>query len=180
MKIAITGHSAGIGQALAKQYEHRGHEIVGLSTRYGDNIKNIYKVADKIEPCNVFINNAQAGFAQTELAWEVYRRWENKENHAIINISSMITSQLQVTSDIQEYRIQKLALEETHRQMLSNGTWPRVCLVKPGTVKTATTLSGVDVDKWAETLVNILEQEGPTQVHEISLGQRFGDWWNES
>ena len=41
MKIAITGHSAGIGQALAKQYEARGHEIVGLSKRYGHNIKKI-------------------------------------------------------------------------------------------------------------------------------------------
>ena len=31
MKIAITGHTAGIGKALAEQYSNRGHEIVGLS-----------------------------------------------------------------------------------------------------------------------------------------------------
>ena len=74
MKIAITGHSAGIGQALAKQYEARGHEIVGLSKRYGHNIKTIPKIADHIEPCDMFINNAQSGFAQTELLFEMARR----------------------------------------------------------------------------------------------------------
>ena len=29
MKIAITGHTAGIGQALALIYQLQGHEIVG-------------------------------------------------------------------------------------------------------------------------------------------------------
>ena len=71
MKIAITGHTAGIGQALAKQYADRGHEIVGLSKREGHNIRVIPKIADLIEPCDVFINNAQAGYAQTELLFEI-------------------------------------------------------------------------------------------------------------
>ena len=172
MKIAITGHSAGIGQALAKQYENRGHEIIGLSERYGDDIKNTNKLADKIEPCDMFINNAQAGYSQTELAWEVYRRWKNLKDHVIINISSMITSNLGALDiDYQIYRIQKLALEETHRQMLTNNTWPRVCLVKPGMIKTATSHNGVDADEWAETLVNILEHTGKTQIYEIGIGQ---------
>lgn len=42
MKIAITGHTAGIGQALAKAYE--GHEIIGLSKRDGNNIRNVAKI----------------------------------------------------------------------------------------------------------------------------------------
>ena len=58
MKIAITGHSAGIGQALAKIYTEQGHDIVGLSRRTGYNIRSIPKVATMIEPCDVFINNA--------------------------------------------------------------------------------------------------------------------------
>ena len=31
MKIAVTGHSAGIGQALARIYEKQDHEVIGLS-----------------------------------------------------------------------------------------------------------------------------------------------------
>ena len=44
MKIAITGHSAGIGQALAMLYVKQGHEVVGLSRRNGYNIRSIPKV----------------------------------------------------------------------------------------------------------------------------------------
>ena len=69
MKIAITGHSAGIGQALAEAYV--GNDIVGLSRRNGYNIRSTPKVADQIEPCDMFINNAQVGYAQTELLFEI-------------------------------------------------------------------------------------------------------------
>jgi len=86
MKIAITGHSAGIGQALTKIYTEQGHEVIGLSRRNGYNIRSLPKVADMIEPCNMFINNAQVGFAQTELFWEVWNRWKGQEK-TIINIA---------------------------------------------------------------------------------------------
>ena len=49
MKIAITGHSAGIGQALAQVYQSQGHDIVGLSKRDGHNIRNIPKIIEYIE-----------------------------------------------------------------------------------------------------------------------------------
>ena len=71
MKIAITGGTSGIGQALSNQYEHRGHEVLRLSRRTGHNIRVIPKLADAIEPCDVFVNNAQAGYAQTELLFEM-------------------------------------------------------------------------------------------------------------
>jgi short-subunit dehydrogenase len=73
MKIAITGHTAGIGQALAEIYSSNGHEIVGLSRRNGYNIRSTSKVVSMIEPCDIFINNAQVGFAQTELLFAVYK-----------------------------------------------------------------------------------------------------------
>ena len=56
MKIAITGHSAGIGQALSMIYTIQDHEVIGLSRRNGYNIRSIPKVAGMIEPCDVFIN----------------------------------------------------------------------------------------------------------------------------
>ena len=101
MKIAITGHSAGIGQALTKQYEARGHEIIGLSKRHGHNIRNIPKIADQIEPCDMFVNNAQAGFAQTELLFEMARRWKDTKKHIVV-ISTMMT----------EYPVSVLPLEK--------------------------------------------------------------------
>jgi len=67
MKIAITGHTAGIGKAFAEQLARRGHVIIGISRRDGENIRRVSHTATLIEPCELFINNAQTGYAQTEL-----------------------------------------------------------------------------------------------------------------
>ena len=71
MKIAITGHTHGIGKAFAEQLAERGHYIVGISRRDGENIRRVQHTASLIEPCDLFINNAQSQYAQTELFYEV-------------------------------------------------------------------------------------------------------------
>jgi hypothetical protein len=182
MKIAITGHSAGIGQALAKVYESQGHEILGLSRRNGYNIRSIPKIIDKVEPCDMFINNAQVGFAQTELLYGIYKKWQGIANKKIINISSMMT--LEPISplpgiDMIEYHTQKLTLEEAHRQLLHlHNIWPKLCLVKPGATATQPGQTSpypyADVDHWAQTLVTILDLAGQElEVGEISLGVNY-------
>jgi NADP-dependent 3-hydroxy acid dehydrogenase YdfG len=152
MKIAITGHTAGIGAALAEAYY--GNEIVGISKREGNNIKNIPKVADLIEPCDVFINNAQAGFAQTELLFEIHRRWIDTEKHIIV-ISTMMTQQpVSVIEGMDEYRLQKVALEEAVKQLRYKNKFPRITLVRPGQVATQSD-AGADPEVWARTLVGL-------------------------
>jgi len=146
MKIAITGHTAGIGQALAEAYY--GNEIVGLSTREGNNIRNTLKIASMIEPCDVFINNAQAGFAQTELLFEVHSRWANTNKHIIV-ISTMMTQHpVSVLEGMDEYRVEKVALEEAvHQLRYKNPNGPIITLVRPGRVENPT--------EWARTLVKL-------------------------
>lgn len=177
MKIAITGHSAGIGQALARQYEQRGHEIVGLSKRYGDNIRNIPKIIEKVKNCDMFINNAQEGYAQTELMFELYKHWEGQANKHIMIISTMMTLASQATTkELEMYRNQKQALEEATKILAHRNLWPQICVVKPGEVQTGdhSGPKAVDVNQWAETLVKILELAGPTmKVYEISLGVNY-------
>ena len=77
MKIAITGHTHGIGKAFAEQLSNRGHEIIGISRRDGENIRRVVHTATLIEPADLFINNAQSNYAQTELLYEVWKRWAN-------------------------------------------------------------------------------------------------------
>jgi NADP-dependent 3-hydroxy acid dehydrogenase YdfG len=178
MKIAITGHTAGIGLALAKQYEQRGHEIVGLSKRDGNNIRVIPKIADLIEPCDMFINNAQSGYAQTELLFEMAQRWTRTNKH-IISISTMMAQQ-PVSSipglDMDQYRIQKLALEQAIQQIRYRKLGVRTTIVRPGNIATSldkTVPPAADVDRWASTLVNIFELAEPDlSIPDISLGPR--------
>lgn len=175
-KIAITGHSAGIGQALSKIYESQGNEIIGLSRRNGYNIRSIPKLVSMISPCDMFINNAQAGFAQTELLFAVYEAWRGIPNKKIINISTMMTS-LPISPisgyEMIQYHTQKLALEEAHKQLLYLQDWPKLYLVKPGAVATQPHQTSprpyANVDEWAMRLVKILDQGEDLEVREIGL-----------
>ena len=168
MKIAISGHSAGIGQALATIYASQGHEIIGLSRRNGYNIRVIPKVAGMIEPCDMFINNAQVGFAQTELLFEIARRWQGTGKH-IINISTMMTQQ-PIPSipglDMLEYRVQKVAMEEAVTQLRHQRLGIKLTIVRPGKINTQGT-GGTDPKIWAQELIDILNKNLP--IPDISL-----------
>jgi NADP-dependent 3-hydroxy acid dehydrogenase YdfG len=177
MNIAITGHSAGIGQAFARIFEEQGHKIMGLDQRNGYNIRSVPTVAAMIEPCDWFINNAQDGFAQTELLIEVYRLWKDIPNKRIINISTIMTSHPVSTLpglELLAYRIQKKALEETHHQLRFLETWPKLTLIKPGAVATQLVedidMKKANVDEWVSTVVRILEAAEPNlEVTELTL-----------
>lgn len=178
MKIAITGHTAGIGQALAKQYASRGHEIVGLSKRHGHNIRITPKIADLIEPCDVFINNAQVSFAQTDLLFEMAQRWQGTNKHIVV-ISTIMT-QAPVNSlpglNMDAYRVQKIALEEAVKQIKHRDIGVSITIVRPGNIATSpdkTVPPAADVDHWAQTLINIFELASPgLTIEDISLGPK--------
>lgn len=159
MKIAITGHSAGIGQALAKIYSEQGHEIIELSRRNGYNIRSLPKVAGMIEPCDMFINNAQVGFAQTELLWEVWRRWQGKDK-VIVNISTqMVMMQYAPKPEWDEYLVQKKTLELAQETMTYRSELPRLILERPGAVATQPGQSVppyIDVNEYAKEVVDRL------------------------
>ena len=136
MKVAITGGTAGIGLALAKQFEADGHEVVALSRRNGYNIRSIPKVTNMIESCDMFINNAQVGFAQTELLFEVWRRWEG-QHKTIVNIGTQMTDMtVPPKREWDEYIIQKKALELAENLLIQRNKWPRQLMIRPGSIAT--------------------------------------------
>lgn len=156
MKIVITGHSAGIGQALTKILQEKDYEIVGMSRRNGYNIRSIPKLASTIEPCDMFINNAQAGFAQTELLFEVWRRWQGQKKY-IVNISTQMTDLiLPPKEEWDEYLVQKKALETATHLLEQRSEWPRLLLLRPCAVATQPGQQPpeyMDVDEYANNVV---------------------------
>jgi NADP-dependent 3-hydroxy acid dehydrogenase YdfG len=178
MKIAITGHTAGIGQALAKQYSDRGHEIVGLSKREGNNIRVVPKIADLIEPCDMFINNAQAGYAQTELLFEMVNRWAGTKKHIMVISTMMTQDPISCIKglDMDQYRIQKIALEQAVQQIRHQRLGVRITIVRPGNIATSsnkTVPPAADVDHWASTVVKIFELAEPDLIiPDISIGPK--------
>jgi nucleoside-diphosphate-sugar epimerase len=177
MKIAITGHTAGIGQALAEQYTRSGHEIVGLSKREGNNIRNIPKICDQIEPCDMFVNNAQAGYAQTELVFEMAKRWTGTRKHIVIVSTQMTQYPISPLPGLEmdQYRVQKVALEEAVRQLRNRELGITFTIVRPGNIATSadkTVPPAADVNNWAETLIEILNLATKNKlcIPEISIG----------
>lgn len=175
MKIAITGHTAGIGKALAEALH--GNEIVGISKRDGNNIRVTPKICDLIEPCDVFINNAQAGYAQTELLFEMANRWAGTGKHIIV-ISTMMTQDPTSSLpglDMDHYRVQKVALEEAVKQIRNRRLGIKITIVRPGNIATSpnkTVPPSADPLNWAKTLVTMLElvNSNGLKISDISLG----------
>jgi hypothetical protein len=67
MKIAITGHTKGLGKYLYNQFE-KNHEVIGISRSTGYDLEtDVDKIADVIKDCDLFINNASYGKSQIEL-----------------------------------------------------------------------------------------------------------------
>jgi hypothetical protein len=175
MKIAITGHTSGIGKALFNILENRGHAMTGLSRRTGHNIRTIPKIAALVEPC---------GYAQTELLYDVWQKWRNVTGKSIWCISTMMTQQPvdppipgQEEIAISQYRTQKRALEETVNQLRAKSGSCRIVIIRPGGVAT---LDGqepddrlCDVDKWANLVIDTMASADAQgmQFTELSLGR---------
>ena len=177
MKIAITGHTAGIGQALAKLYGQQGHQIVGLSRREGNNIRNIPKIAVQIESCDMFVNNAQAGYAQTELLFEMAQRWQGTKKHIVVISTQMTQEPVSCLPGLamDQYRIQKVALEESVKQIRNRRLQIKLTTVRPGNIATSpdkTVPPAADVDNWARTLIEFFDKayENNLCISDISLG----------
>lgn len=183
MKIAITGHTAGIGKALSTVLANRGHDIVGLSKRNGDNIKNVVKITEKIVPCDLFINNAQAGYAQTELLYAVWESWQDQPNKYIWCIGTMLTQypvdySVDGNSDksMSQYRNQKIALEDAISQLRNKKNLPIITMIRPGSVATQPGTPNewpyCDLNSWSELLITtmVMANEQGMRYNELSLG----------
>jgi hypothetical protein len=125
----------------------------------------------------MFVNNAQAGYAQTELLFEIVRRWQGTRKHIMI-ISTMMT-QDPISPipglDMDAYRIQKISLEEAVKQIRHQQLKIKLTLVRPGMVGTAPERPvppAADVNVWASTLVHTLEMADANSliIPDISLG----------
>ena len=77
--------------------------------------------------------------------------------------------------DMDQYRIQKVALEESVRQLRNQDLGIRFTIIRPGNIATSldkTVPPAADVDNWANTLIDIFElaQIQNLRISDISLG----------
>ena len=74
-KIAIIGHTRGIGKAIADLYESKKYKVIGLSRSNGyDIVTEQDKILEQIEGCGLVVINAHAGKGQLDLLKRIYGR----------------------------------------------------------------------------------------------------------
>ena len=145
MKIAITGHTQGIGQALYQGWTKQGHDVGGFSRSNGYDIstdRGIDQIVSESIDCDVFVNNAYdaskkdslAGFAQTVLLYKLWTAWQGQDRTIIVVGSRMVDA---VQPRVYPYLAHKTALDTAvHQLRLVQQTSPKILYVKPGLVDT--------------------------------------------
>ena len=179
MKIAITGHTKGIGKSFEDHLRPRGHHIVGISASTGDNINRTAHTTKLVIPCDLFINNAQSGYAQTELLYSVWQAWKGQHKWIWVISTQMTTDPVDSTPDGQDditmsrYRNQKISLEAAATQLSHKGSWPKISIIRPGAVATQSNFDPSeksDVDEWTKAIIDAFTLNPKMQIREISLG----------
>jgi hypothetical protein len=74
MKIAITGHTSGLGKSFFDHFS-KDHEVIGLSRSNGYDItKNQNEITEIVTNCDLFFNNAHSGITQGFFISRLYNK----------------------------------------------------------------------------------------------------------
>jgi nucleoside-diphosphate-sugar epimerase len=128
-RVAITGHTYGIGKSLFEHLSNQGVECKGFSRSNGYDINNPVsrkQILNESIDFDTFINCAYNGFGQTYMLIDFFNRWADLEK-TIINIGSRVTEVNLPESrfDLLNYQAEKMSLK-TMSEKLSGYT----CKVK--------------------------------------------------
>ena len=187
MKIAITGHTKGVGKAIADKFDN----VLGFSKSTGYDISDDAVVKDIIEKskdCDVFINNAYHRDAQARLLYKMYQQWQN-EPKLIINIGAVSSDNISnftrlgyipFWTDYTSYKAQldfaSLQLSDKHKKGMC-----RVTMLKGGFVDTSTTagfkaLPGVadammQPSRFADMAEFVINMDKDVQIRTLSFDE---------
>ncbi len=102
-KIAIIGHTRGIGKAISDLYNNKKYDVIGMSKSNGfDLVHDQEKILEKIEGCPLVVLNAHSLRGQLTLLKRIYGR-HSFDNMKVAVITS--TSGLEDEPDLGEFKI---------------------------------------------------------------------------
>ena len=141
-KVAITGHTSGIGKGLYEHFISNGCDVKGFSKDTGFDISNKLNqdlIIGFTKECELFINNAYHHYAQVELI-KLWQQQHWHDNHFLINISSMAAEPL---ADIPtnfpwltKYGEEKYAINKASWEINHSGSKCKSIVIMPGVVQT--------------------------------------------
>jgi NADP-dependent 3-hydroxy acid dehydrogenase YdfG len=179
VKVAVTGHTSGIGLAIADAFRARGDEIVGLSRSTGyDLAGDRGKIVAAAARCDVFVNNRHQynDDTQIQLLFALVEAWKGQDK-TIVNLGSRAGSLLGQPDPLSVY---KQALDAACQQLFNRQDQrPRVVNIRPGWVDTESVkdrqvskLSPRDV---ANVVMWVIDQPAHVYVSSVTLARHVTD-----
>jgi short-subunit dehydrogenase len=89
-KIAIIGHTKGIGKAIADLYKKKKYQVIGLSSSNGYDLQcSQVEIMEQLDDCPLVVINAYVGRGQMTLLKRIYGKYlfENKKVAVITSTS---------------------------------------------------------------------------------------------
>ena len=180
MKIAITGHSKGIGKALYDNLSQQ-HEVDGYSRSNGFDITTgVNMILRASKKSDVFINNATHGQAQMILLNRFWEQWKYDETKTIVNIISM-SKYPGLSGNESGYSANKAALfHQAFLLMFADRERKcRMINVNPGYVRTEMTsymdqsINMLTPEECAETISYAINLPQHIEIGELSIWRPF-------
>ena len=180
MKIAITGHSRGIGKSLFDCLS-KEHECAGFSRSNGFDISQQQdSIVQQVINNDVFVNNAYQGMEQVNILNKVWKFWSRDPNKTIVNISSL-SKYPGLSNNASGYSAHKAAL--SHQAFIlmfkDNTRKCRMINVNPGYVKTDMNVSAhgkanmLTPQECADIIAWAINQPQHIEIGELSLWRPF-------
>lgn len=143
MKIFVTGHTSGIGQAVYNLAKEKGYTVAGGSRSTGFDISNP-DVYPQILEYDVLVNNAYHHSGQLDLLKYIHSHWTNSPKR-IINVGSWHKDTLlgRPLSRL-NYNVAKKALETYSFWISDNETLCKSMMYNPGYVDTPLAREGIE------------------------------------
>lgn len=174
MKVAITGHTKGLGKALANEFTKNGYEVIGFSKSNGYDISledTRSSILTQLSDVDVFINNAYVLNGQTELLKSLIKVWEGTTK-SIINISSKAALAPVTIEAMKEYAADKKNQDSIILKKVFTSS-PYILNVIPGLIDTdmAESFSSKKLDpiKLAALIYFLFENKQNVSVQSIVL-----------
>lgn len=151
MKVAITGHTSGLGKILYNYFVSQNYEVIGMSRSNGYNIESDQdKIIENLTGADIFINNAHSYDYQTELMHKAV----NKVDYMILSGSA-----LQLYKDYATYSfLEEKSKLHNEARLLSNSANVKTHILHIGIAFLPESSGGLKSDNFTEyqDLINII------------------------
>tara|TARA_R110002072_G_scaffold116119_1_gene246487 strand:+ start:428 stop:1006 length:579 start_codon:yes stop_codon:yes gene_type:complete len=88
-KIAIVGHTRGIGKAIADLYQKKNYTVVGLSSSNGYDLHcSQVEIMEQLDDCQLIVLNAYVGKGQMNLLKRIYGRFVFEDKKVVVITST--------------------------------------------------------------------------------------------